>query len=54
MILQEHLEKEDEVLVSLAGLKQVSVSYAPVHTPSVAVDGFVIIIAVVPVRSKTS
>lgn len=26
MILQEHLEKEDEVLVSLAGLKQVSLS----------------------------
>lgn len=25
VILQEHLEKEDEVLVSLAGLKQVSV-----------------------------
>lgn len=26
VILQEHLEKEDEVLVSLAGLKQVSLS----------------------------
>lgn len=26
VILQEHLEKEDEVLVSLAGLKQVSLA----------------------------
>ena len=37
VILQENLEKEDEVLVSLAGLKQVSAMYMSVWTMSINV-----------------
>lgn len=60
VILQEHLEKEDEVLVSLAGLKQVCVSNTCVDytlltcvcLPSALTSAAGV--ALDPVRSRTS